>query len=160
MQLEQEIPLIGAQKGLVLSITPEEGIVHWSGARPSTSSIDPSHLVSMVELLPYQDCSTLPADDDHGSMKVLDSAMTVESGNHSAPRHSREVFMAGHPPKIPMPQAPNIQDGEETLSNIYPDTSTPIEETNEQKAARERKNRAQKACHNHAQNRKEEWERY
>jgi hypothetical protein len=29
MQSEQEIPLTGAQKGLVLSITPEGGIFHW-----------------------------------------------------------------------------------------------------------------------------------
>jgi hypothetical protein len=32
MQSEQEIPLTGAQKGLVLSIAPEGGIVHWTGA--------------------------------------------------------------------------------------------------------------------------------
>jgi hypothetical protein len=51
--------------------------------------------------------------------------------------------MAGHPPEIPMPQAPDIQDGEETLSNISPDPPAPAKETDEQKAARERKNRAQ-----------------
>jgi hypothetical protein len=85
----------------------------------------------MVELLPYQDDSTLQADDDHGSTKVLDSAMTAESRNHSALRHSREVFMAVHPPKIPMPQALDIQDGEETLSNISLDTPAPTGETNE-----------------------------
>ena len=78
MQFEQEIPLTGAQKGLVLSITPKGGIVHWPGARPDTSSIDPSRLVGMVELLPYQDSRTLPADnDDHGSTKILDSATTA-----------------------------------------------------------------------------------
>ena len=32
MQFEQEIPLTGAQKGLVLSITPKGGILHWPGA--------------------------------------------------------------------------------------------------------------------------------
>ena len=32
VQSEQEIPLTGAQKGLVLSITPDGGIVHWPGA--------------------------------------------------------------------------------------------------------------------------------
>ena len=108
MQSEQEIPLTGAQKGLVLSITPEEGIVHWSGARPSTSSIDPSRLVGMVELLPYQDGNTLPADSDHGSTENLHSATTAESRTHSTPRHSREVFMACQPPHIPMPQAPDV----------------------------------------------------
>jgi hypothetical protein len=103
MQLEQAISLMGLQKGLVLSITPEGGIVHWSDARPNTSPSDPSCLVGMVELLPYQDGSTLPADDDHGSMEILDSAMTAKSETHLAPRHSREVFMAGYPPQIPMP---------------------------------------------------------
>jgi len=112
--------LTGAQKGLVLSITPEGGIVHWSGARPSTSSSDPFCLVDMVELLPYHDGSTLPADNDHGSIEILNSVTTAESGTHSAPRHSREVFMAVNPPQIPMPQAPDIQEGEETLSNISP----------------------------------------
>ena len=53
MQPKKEIPLAGAQRGLVLSITPEGGIVYWLGARPNTSLIDPSRLVGMVELLPY-----------------------------------------------------------------------------------------------------------
>jgi hypothetical protein len=75
-------------------------------------------------------------------MEVLGSTATVESRTHSTPRNSREVFMAGHPPHIPMPQALDIQDGEETLSNISPDTPAPNGETNKQKIARERKNRA------------------
>ena len=99
MQSEQEIPLTGAQKGLVLSITPEGGIVHLSGARPDTSLIDPFRLVGIVELLPYQDNNTLLADNnDHGSIETLDIAMTTESRTHLAMRHSREVFMVGQPP--------------------------------------------------------------
>jgi hypothetical protein len=65
----------------------------------------------MVELVHYQDGGTLPTDDDHGSTEVLDSVMTAESGNYSAPRHFKEVFMAGHPLEIPMSQAPDIHDG-------------------------------------------------
>ena len=53
VQSEREIPLTGAQRGLVLSITPEGGIIHWPGARPATSLTNPSRLVGMVELLPY-----------------------------------------------------------------------------------------------------------
>jgi hypothetical protein len=83
VQSKQEIPLMGAQMGLVLYITPEGGIIHWPGARPDTSSIEPSHLVAMVELLPYQDGRTLPADDnDHGSTEILDSTTTAESRTH------------------------------------------------------------------------------
>jgi len=128
---------------LVLSITPEGGIVHWLGARPNTSLTDPSRLVGMVELLPYQDDSTLPAgNNDHDSTEILDIATTIESRTYSAMKHSREVFIAGQPPHIPMPNPPDIQDGEETLSDISPDTAPPNGETDEQKMARERKNRA------------------
>ena len=54
--------------------------------------------------------------------------------------------MAGHPPQIPMPQAPDIQDGEETLSNISLDPLASDGETGKQKAVRERKNRARQAA--------------
>ena len=135
---------MGAQIGLVLSITPEGGIVHWPGARPDTSLTDPSHLVGIVELLPYQDGRTLPVDNnDHGSTEIVDIVMTAESRTHSAKRHSREVFMAGQPPQIPMPNPPYIQDGEEALSDISPNTAPPNKEMDEQKMSRERRNRAQ-----------------
>jgi hypothetical protein len=132
MQSKKEIPLTGAQKGLVLSITPEGGIIHWSSARPNTSLIDPSCLIGMVKLLPYQDGITLPGDNsDHGSTKIVDSATTAQSETHSAMRHSREVFMAEQPPHIPMPNPPDIQDGEETESNISPDAPAPNREMDE-----------------------------
>ena len=68
--------------------------------------------------------------------------------------------MVGQPPHIPMPQAPDIQDGEETLSNISLDTPTTNGEMDEQKMARERKNKARQDQHNHTQHHKEEWEWY
>jgi hypothetical protein len=68
--------------------------------------------------------------------------------------------MAGHPPQIPMPHALDIQDGEETLCKISPDPAALDGETDEQKAARQRKNRARQARRNRTQHRKEEWERY
>jgi len=115
----------------------------------------------MVELLPYQDGRTLPADNnDHGSTEILDIATTTESGTHSATRHSREVFMAGKPPQILMPNPLDIQEGEETLYNIFPDTLAPNGEIDEQKVARERKNKARQARHNRTLHRNEEWEWY
>jgi hypothetical protein len=75
-----------------------------------------------VELLPYQDGRTLLADNsDHGSTEILDNATTTDSGTHLAMRQSRLVFMAGQPPQIPMPNPLDIQDGEETKSNISSD---------------------------------------
>jgi hypothetical protein len=115
----------------------------------------------MVELLPYQDGRTLPADNSkHDSTEIVDSAMTAQSGTHSAMRHSREVFMARQPPQIPMPNPPDIKDGEETESNISLDALAPNEETDEQRMARERKNKARQVRCNRACHRKEEWERY
>ena len=97
----------------------------------------------MVKLLPYQDGRTLPANNnDHGSTEILDSMTTVESITRLATRHFREVFMAGQPPQIPMPNPLDIQDGEEALSDISPDTTPPNGEMVEQKRSRERKNRA------------------
>jgi hypothetical protein len=115
----------------------------------------------MVELLPYQDDITLPTDNsDPGSTKILDSAMTAQSRTNSAMRHSREVFMAGKPPQIPMLNPPDIQDREEIESNISPDAPALNRETDEQRIARERKNKARQVLCNRARHRKEEWEWY
>ena len=59
-----------------------------------------------------------------------------------------------------MPNRLDIQDGKEALFDISPDTAPPNGETDEQKTARERKNRAQQAQRNHTQHRKEEWQWY
>ena len=115
----------------------------------------------MVELLPYQDGRTLPADhNDHGSIEILDIAIIVESRTHLAMRHSREVFMVGQPPHILMPNPPDIQDGEEALSDISSYTAPPNGETNEQRTAREKKNRARQARCNYAQHCREEGQWY
>jgi hypothetical protein len=68
------------------------GIVHWLGTRPRAMSLDPFRLVGMVEILPYQDGSTLPSDDDV-SIEILTSITTTESRTHTTPSHSREIFM-------------------------------------------------------------------
>ena len=46
------------------------------------------------------------------------------------------------------------------MFDISLDTAPPNEETNEQKTAREKKNKAQQARRNYAQHRKEEWQQY
>jgi len=158
MQSNREIPLLGAQQGLVLSITSEGCIVHWPGTKPLNDSSDPSRLVGMVELMPYQDGSTLPMEDT-GSTEILTNTEMAESGTNSVLSHTREVFMLRQPPQIPMPQAPDVQPDDETLSNISADTPAPANETDAQKTARERKNQQRQAHCNCAQHRKEEWHR-
>lgn len=78
LQSEQEIPLVGSQKGLVLSITTKGGIIHWPSTRPLATSSDPFRLVGLVEILPYQDGSTFPSEDN-GSIEILASVAIIES---------------------------------------------------------------------------------
>jgi hypothetical protein len=59
-----------------------------------------------------------------------------------------------------MPNPPDIQEGEETESNISPDALALNKETDEQRIARERKNKARQVRSNRARHRNEEWERY
>jgi hypothetical protein len=48
----QRVPLTGAQEGLVLTITSQDYIVHWSGSIPKDNS---TRLVSTTTVLPYQE---------------------------------------------------------------------------------------------------------
>jgi hypothetical protein len=90
--MAQEIPLTGAQRGLVLSITPQGLIIHWPGSCLDDSYLDSSWVIAMAEILPYQDEDSLPGDN-HGSTKILESSGTAKSATHRVSMHAQEVFM-------------------------------------------------------------------
>jgi hypothetical protein len=48
----QGVPLIGAQEGLILTITSKDYIVHWLGSIPEDDS---TRLVGSMVFLPYQE---------------------------------------------------------------------------------------------------------
>jgi hypothetical protein len=52
----RRVPLAGAQEGLVLTITPQECLVHWPGSISGDGDI---RLVDEATILPYQEGSTL-----------------------------------------------------------------------------------------------------
>ena len=83
MQSDQEIPLTGAQRGLVFSATSEGNIVHWLGVRPFNDPSVSSRLVGMMSRLPFQVGTPLPIIEDEGSTEILSSASTAESGTNS-----------------------------------------------------------------------------
>jgi hypothetical protein len=87
MNLAQEIPLTGAQRGLVLSNTPQGFIVHWPGSCPDNSYPDSSRVIAMAEILPYQDGDVLPGDD-RGSTEILESSGTTESATNRVSVHA------------------------------------------------------------------------
>ena len=99
-QLERSIdpvlkmPLKGAQKGLVLTITSQDCIVHWPGSVPednSTLLVD----TTMTMVLPYQDGDSIY--DPEASNEVLNNSDSVEADVNNRTLHTREVFMVRRP---------------------------------------------------------------
>jgi hypothetical protein len=78
--------LVGAQEGLVLTITPQDCLVHWPG---SVSEDDDIRLVDEATILPYQEGSTL-YDTDTSTEIISNSNDPVTDAETT---HAREVFM-------------------------------------------------------------------
>ena len=97
------MPLKGAQKRLVLTITSQYCIVHWLGSVLEDSS---TRLVdtTTTTILPYQEGDSIY--DLEASTKVINNSDGVETDRTI---HAREVFMVRHPrsPLVP-PEAPDI----------------------------------------------------
>jgi len=99
-QLERSIdpvlkmPLKGAQKGLVLTITSQDYIVHWPGSVPkdnSTLLVD----TTTTMVLPYQEGDSIY--DPEASNEVLNNSDSVEADVNNRTLHAREVFMVRRP---------------------------------------------------------------
>jgi hypothetical protein len=84
------MPLKGAQKGLVLTITSQDCIVHWPGSIPKDDS---TRLVGtmMTMILPYKEGDSIY--DTEASTKVLNDSNSVEADVNNRTLHAREVFM-------------------------------------------------------------------
>jgi hypothetical protein len=96
----QKLQLTRAQEGLMLTITPEDCLVHWPGTYPLNSNVQ---LVEEAITLPYQRDSTLR--DANTPTKVLDSKGNLEPG--------RESFMIRRPLPMP-PTTPDVRSSNES----------------------------------------------
>ena len=118
LNLVLRIPLIGAQKGLVLTITSQDCIIHWPGSVPKDSS---TRLVdtTTTTALPYQEGDSIC--DLEASTEVINNSDSTETNADDRTTHAREVFMIRHPqsPLVP-PEAPDIRSSDESESNISP----------------------------------------
>jgi hypothetical protein len=114
--LVRRLPLIGAQEGLVLTITSQDYIVHWSGSIPGDDNI---RLVGTTMILPYQEGDLIC--DTKTSTEVLNNSNSMETGINNSTPHTREVFMV-HRPRSPLvpPEAPDIRSSDESESNLSP----------------------------------------
>jgi hypothetical protein len=100
----RRIRLIGAQEGLILTMTSQDCLVHWSGPIPRSGN---AQLVNEIAVLPYQ----------KGSMLYDTNASTEDINNSSKADieaiRAREVFMVRQSPLIP-PQALDVRSLDES----------------------------------------------
>ena len=133
------MPLVGAQEGLILTVTSQDCIIHWPGSIPEDSS---TRLVdtTTTTALPYQEGDSIY--DLEASTKIINNSNNVETNTNNKTIHAREVFMVCHPrsPLVP-PEAPDIRSSDESESNISPFTQGHDGETESQRQAKERKNK-------------------
>ena len=88
------IPLTGAQKGLVLTVTSQDCIIHWPGSVPKDSS---TRLVdtTTTTALPYQEGDSIC--DLEASTEVINNSDRTETNADDRTTHAQEVFMIRRP---------------------------------------------------------------
>ena len=79
------IPLTGAQKGLVLTITSQDCIIHWPGSVPEDSSTQLVDTTTTIAL-PYQEGDSIC--DLEASTKVINNSGSVETDADSRTIHA------------------------------------------------------------------------
>ena len=150
------IPLKRAQEGLVITITSQDCIVHWPGSVPEDSS---TRLVdaTTIAILPYQEGDSIC--DLEASTKVISNSDSVETNADNRTVHARQVLMVRRPrsPLVP-PEALDARSSDESESNISPFAQGYDGETENQKQARERRNKLKQG--RRARQRKEAWIKY
>ena len=111
------IPLIGAQEGLVLTVTSQDYIIHWPGSIPEDSG---TQLVdnATTTILPYQEGDSIC--DLEASTKVISNSNSVKTNTDNRTVHAREVLMVRRPrsPLVPL-EAPDVRSSDESESNIF-----------------------------------------
>jgi hypothetical protein len=143
----RRVPLVGAQEGLVLTITPQDCLIHWLGSVSKGGDI---RLVDEAMILPYQEGSML-YDTDTLTEIISNSNGAVTDAEAT---HAQKVFMIQRPPLIP-PKAPDVRSSDESEFNISPNALEYDGKTESQKHARERKNMLKEGHRRRARQHKE-----
>jgi hypothetical protein len=104
----RRLHLTGTRKGLVLTVTPKDCLVYWSGTYPQNSN---TRLVKEAITLPYQEGSALR--DTNTPTEI------VSNHNKASLIPGREAFMIQQPLPIP-PTSPDVRSLDESESNISP----------------------------------------
>ena len=88
------MPLKGAQKGLVLTITSQDYIVHWPSSIPEDSGTQLVDNATTIAL-PYQEGDSIC--DLEASTEVINNSGSTETKDDDRTTHAREVFMIRRP---------------------------------------------------------------
>jgi hypothetical protein len=125
----QKLHLIGAQEGLMLTVTLEDCLVYWPSTYPLNSNVQ---LIEEAITLPYQKGSTLR--DANTTTKILSdySKASMVPG--------QEAFMIRRPLPMP-PTMPDVRSSDESEANISPNVPEYDGESEGQQRTREKKNR-------------------
>jgi hypothetical protein len=111
----------------MLTVTPEDNLVHWSGTYPLNSNVQ---LVEEAITLPYQKGSTLR--DVNTPTKVLSNKASLVLG--------QGAFMIWRP--LPMPAvAPDVRSSYKSESNISPNVPKYDGKSEGQRRTREKRNK-------------------
>lgn len=140
----------------MLTITPQDCIVHWSGSFFENGS---ARFIDTTMTLPYQDGSKIC--DSRASTEILDYSSEEESSTGYGDNRIREVFMVRRPqsPLVPL-EEPDVRSSDESESNISPDEQGYEDKTKSQGLARERRNKLKQGRRNRVAQRKDTWTRY
>lgn len=149
-----QISLGGAQKGLVMTVTPQDCIVHW----PSSFATERTLLISYAEELPYQEGKEL----SNSTTEIMySSGEERPSSKQQRIQGRKTIYMAIPSELLPIaPEIPDVRSSDESESNISQDEKSDSNESEEQRQARLKRNKLKNGRRTRAQQRKQAWTKY
>ena len=148
MNSARKILLEGAQEGMIMTVTPQDCVVHWPGSFTSSKAQTSTY----IEELPYQEGKELGS-----SSKTTDSSTKRRMKYHTRrARKKYTVYMVEQLEQpLEPPQIPDIKSSDESEGNISPDEKSDSNENDEQRLARLKKNKLKAGRRNMAKQRKQ-----
>jgi hypothetical protein len=129
-----EQPLLGSASSLVITSTPTGRFIYWPDRKPADLTDANSRCVAYLDSLPFQEGTLLAPAEEHTPTEVATSDSSLGS-------HDRQVFMAAG--ETPGPSGTRPDRYLEDISADEQSANAPVDETDDNKAARRERNRKQ-----------------
>ncbi|XP_066324220.1 uncharacterized protein [Miscanthus floridulus] len=153
MNSARKILLEGAEEGMIMIVTPQDCVVHWLGSFTSSKAQTGMY----IEELPYQEGKELGS-----SSETIDSSTKQRMKYHIRRAQKKYTIYMVEQLEQPLepPQIPDIKSLDESEGNISPDEKSDINENDERRLARLKKNKMKAGRRNRAKQRKQIWNKY